>query len=69
VINSRFTLKDGLIHTQHDRFSMWKWSRQALGLQGLILGWTPHVRDKVRGMAAAGLLRAMAAESAAGNKG
>jgi len=69
VIDSRFTLKDGLIHTQHDRFSMWKWSRQALGVQGLVMGWTPLVRDKVRGMAAAGLLRAMAAESAAANKG
>lgn len=58
-IDSRFTFRDGLILTQRDSFSFWRWSRQALGWKGSLLGWTPVVRDKVRGMAAASLLKAM----------
>lgn len=61
-IDSRFTFKDGLILTQRDSFSFWRWSRQALGLKGLLLGWTPLVRDRVRGTAAAALLKHLATE-------
>lgn len=64
IIDSRFTFKDGLILTQRDSFSLWRWSRQALGFTGIVLGWSPMVRDRVRGMAAAALLRYMAAASA-----
>ncbi len=59
IITSTFTLKDGLILIQRDRFSFWRWSRQALGPTGLLLGWSPIVRDKVRSTAAAGLKKAM----------
>lgn len=55
IIHSTFTLKDGLILRQKDAFSFWRWSRQALGISGLLLGWTPVVRNKVRAMAAEGL--------------
>jgi SnoaL-like domain len=48
---------DGLITEQHDDFSFWTWSRQALGLPGLALGWTPLLRSKVRSNAAAELAR------------
>jgi hypothetical protein len=34
---------------------MWAWTRQALGLSGVLLGWTPMVQGKVRGEANAGL--------------
>lgn len=51
-ITSYFTFKEGLIHVQRDRFNFWRWSRQALGLSGLLLGWTPMVRNKVQAMAA-----------------
>jgi ketosteroid isomerase-like protein len=57
-IISTFRLKDGRIVEQQDRFSFWRWSRQALGTSGLLLGWTPLVRNKVRGIAAAGLRKA-----------
>ena len=57
-IASEFTFKDGLIHTQRDRFDLWRWSRQALGSTGLLLGWTPMVKKKVRAMAAARLAKA-----------
>ena len=45
----------GLILRQRDRFDFWRWSRQALGAPGLLLGWTPLLRNKVRQQAAARL--------------
>lgn len=59
IVASEFTLKEGLILVQQDRFDLWRWSRQALGLPGVLLGWTPLVRNKVRAMAAKRLERAM----------
>jgi len=50
----------GLITRHRDRFDFWAWSRQALGLPGLLLGWTPWLRRKVRARAAANLRRFMA---------
>jgi len=47
----------GLIAEQHDDFHFWKWSRQALGTSGLLLGWTPMLRSKVQASAAAELAR------------
>jgi len=56
VIDGVFTFDaQGLILTHSDRFSFWAWSRQALGLPGLLLGWTPFLRAKVRAQAAANL--------------
>jgi hypothetical protein len=50
----------GLITRQRDRFDFWRWSRQALGAPGLLLGWTPLLRRKVRRQAAANLERFLA---------
>jgi hypothetical protein len=47
----------GLIVRHRDRFDFWRWSRQALGPIGLLAGWTPWLRRKVRGRAAANLRR------------
>lgn len=46
---------DGLISHHRDRFDFWAWSRQALGLPGLMLGWMPWFRHKVRAQAKAHL--------------
>ena len=46
---------DDLIVRHRDRFDFWRWARQALGLPGLLLGWTPFLRRKVRAQAAARL--------------
>ncbi len=55
-IDARFTFRpDGLISTHHDSFAFWTWARQALGAPGLLLGWTPMLRNKVRATAAANL--------------
>ena len=52
VVEAGFTFEDGLIRTHTDRFDFWAWSRQALGLPGALLGWTPFLRSKVRSEAA-----------------
>ncbi|OEC33907.1 Ketosteroid isomerase-related protein [Pseudomonas cuatrocienegasensis] len=55
VIDAHFTFRDGLIVTHRDHFDLWRWSRQALGLKGLLLGWTPLVRAAIQRQAAASL--------------
>ena len=47
-IESRFRFENGLIVEQHDSFSFYEWARQALGLPGILLGWTPILRATVR---------------------
>jgi SnoaL-like domain len=48
---------NGLIVKHRDRFDFWAWSRQALGTPGVLLGWTPFLRNKVRAQAASNLKR------------
>lgn len=50
-IDATFEFKDGKILRHTDVFDLWKWSRQALGLPGLLLGWGPIVQNKVRATA------------------
>lgn len=50
-VSARFEFKDGKIIKHTDQFSFWKWAGQALGLSGYLLGWTPLVKNKVRGQA------------------
>jgi len=50
-IHSNFEFENSKIVRQTDRFSFYHWARQALGLPGLLLGWTGFIRGKVRGMA------------------
>ncbi len=54
-IDALFTLRDGRVVRHVDAFSFWRWSRQALGPAGWLLGWTPLLRGKVRAQAAKGL--------------
>lgn len=55
IIDAEFEFRDGLIVRHRDRFSFWRWSRQALGPVGLVLGWTPLLAAKVRAQAAKNL--------------
>jgi ketosteroid isomerase-like protein len=59
VINASFTFRDGKIWHHDDQFDLWRWSRQALGVSGVLLGWSPLVVNKVRGTARRGLERFM----------
>ena len=54
-IDATFAFRDGLIVVHDDVFDLWRWSRQALGLPGVLLGWSPLVRNKVRLQALRGL--------------
>jgi ketosteroid isomerase-like protein len=55
VIDATFRFADGKILRHVDVFDFWRWSRQALGLPGTLLGWTPMIRTKVRATANAQL--------------
>ena len=54
-IHANFTFSNGKIVRHQDHFDLWKWSRQALGTKGLLLGWTPLVKNAIRAQAAKGL--------------
>lgn len=47
-IHAEFIFKDGKIIQHTDHFSLWKWSRQALGWKGWLLGWTGFIRGKIQ---------------------
>lgn len=46
---------DGRITEHRDSFGFWRWSRQALGPPGLLLGWSPVIKGAVRKQAAQSL--------------
>ena len=54
-IRANFFFRHGRIVRHQDQFNLWKWAQQALGLKGLLLGWTPLVKNAVRTQAAKGL--------------
>lgn len=54
-IDATFEFKDGKILRHTDRFDFWAWSRQALGPVGMVLGWSPFLRNKVKAQAGAAL--------------
>lgn len=54
-IHARFDFRDGKIIRHVDSFDLWRWAQQALGMKGLLLGWTPLVRNAIRKQAAKGL--------------
>ena len=48
IIDARFEFKDGKIIKHTDSFNFYRWSRQALGLMGWLLGWTPFLQTKIQ---------------------
>ena len=48
-IQATFKFQDGLILEHHDVFNLHKWASQALGLSGMLLGWTPFFKRKLQG--------------------
>src|SRR5436309_1219723 len=47
-IDASFAFRDGRIVRHRDRFDLYRWARQALGLQGTLLGWLPPVQNAIR---------------------
>ena len=54
-IDATFAFRDGLILRHDDRFSLYRWMRQAFGLNGVLAGWLPPVQRAVRAQAAKAL--------------
>lgn len=52
-IDATFRFRDGLIIDHVDQFDLWKWSRMALGMPGVLLGWSPLVQGRIRKQSAA----------------
>ncbi|GGH42849.1 limonene-1,2-epoxide hydrolase [Mangrovimonas yunxiaonensis] len=48
TINAQFTFKAGKIITHTDTFNLYNWARQALGLKGALIGWTPFFKRKLQ---------------------
>ncbi len=47
-IKADFIIENGKIVKHTDVFNFYKWSKQALGAPGLLLGWTNFLKNKVR---------------------
>jgi ketosteroid isomerase-like protein len=62
IISAHFQFRDGLFVEHQDTFDLWRWSRMALGISGLLLGWSPLLQNTVRQRGAAGLAQFIAAE-------
>lgn len=54
-IDATFTFEGDKIKTHTDVFDLWKWTRMALGVPGVLLGWTPFFQGALRKKAMAGL--------------
>ena len=63
TITAHIRIQNGKITEHTDTFDLWKWSRQALGLPGLLFGWTPMIQNKIHLTARKNLERFMEKES------
>ncbi|MDN3673552.1 nuclear transport factor 2 family protein [Flavobacterium branchiarum] len=45
---AEFQFQDGLIIKHTDTFDVWKWSKQAFGITGYLLGWTGFFQKKIQ---------------------
>lgn len=48
-VKAHMRIENGKITEHTDEFDIYKWSRQALGLPGLLLGWSGYLKNKIRG--------------------
>jgi ketosteroid isomerase-like protein len=55
VIHAQFQFQDGSIIRHTDNFDVWKWSKQALGFKGFLLGWTGYMQKQIQKQALASL--------------
>ena len=47
-IDARFKFQDQKVIEHIDTFNFWRWSSQALGTPGILLGWSPFLKSRVR---------------------
>ena len=58
-IRARFRFADGMITEHVYEFPFWTWSRQAFGLVGTLIGWSPILKAAVRRKGRADLAKFM----------
>lgn len=51
VIHTTFEFAEGKIIRHRDSFNLWRWTSMALGMPGILLGWTPIIRSRIRNTA------------------
>ncbi|RMG63780.1 MAG: nuclear transport factor 2 family protein [Bacteroidetes bacterium] len=56
-ITAQFEFAEGKIIRHTDRFDLYRWARQALGLTGWLIGWTPFFRKQLQKQARQRLAR------------
>ena len=56
IIKTNMTFEDDKIILHEDQFNFWKWSKQALGTSGTLLGWTPYLKGVARKQARSSLM-------------
>ena len=47
-VSTDFKFKEGKIIEHIDTFDLWKWTRQAMGILGYLIGWTPFMKSKIQ---------------------
>ena len=47
-IKADFQFRYGLIVKHTDHFDIWKWSKQAIGIKGLLFGWTGFMQKQIQ---------------------
>jgi len=65
-VRAYFAFDGGRIAEHQDEYGLWRWSAQALGLRGLLFGWTSPAQQKIRRMARARLDGFLASKGVAG---
>lgn len=46
-VQANFKFQDGKIIEHIDTFDLWKWTKQAMGPIGYLMGWTSIIRNKI----------------------
>ena len=49
-VHADFNFKNGKIANHRDTFDFHKWASQAMGMKGMLLGWTGFFKRKVQGI-------------------
>jgi uncharacterized protein len=47
-VKAYMRIQDGRITEHTDKFNLWKWSRQALGIPGWLMGWSHFMKTRIR---------------------
>ncbi|MBK7467080.1 MAG: nuclear transport factor 2 family protein [Saprospiraceae bacterium] len=47
-VQASFHFQDGLIIKHKDQFSLYKWAKQALGMTGVLIGWSSFFKHKMQ---------------------